>query len=143
LADQAVAGGYDKEQRGNLIKFARVDYDAARATVAHLLPKAGAPSHLFDRLTSMGAPAGHGKSTREEAGSLEPRKVRSMGVTFVEDDSHFADEIKRVAESKDPIVMEKVNKYLPEFQRTEPFYRLMAAEKIVRAERPELAKSAE
>lgn len=146
LADQAVAGGYPKEARGALIKFARTDLEGARASVGHFLPKTGAPSHLFDRATRQGGPSAPGGDTSArdyQGGVPKARQTKAMGRNFIESDSAFADEIKKIAESKDPVVMEKLNKHLPEKQRSEMFNRLLVAEKIVRAERPDLAESAE
>lgn len=142
LADQAVAGGYPKEARGALIKFARTDLDGARASVAHLLPK-GAPEHLFDRVSRQGGPINGDTSSRVIAGPAKPRSVMAMGRRFIEDDGNFADEIKRVAESADPTVKAKVDKYLSESRREVKFDRLLAAERIVRAERPDLAEEGE
>lgn len=146
LADQAVAGGYGKDDpsaRTALIKFARTDLEAARKLVAPFLPKTGAPAHLFDRLSAQGAPAGSKDARSEVPLVSKPRVHRAMGRTFIEQDADFADEIEKLADSKDPVTMERVDKYLLPTQRTNKAYRLLAAEKIVRAERPELAESAE
>lgn len=137
LADAAIDGGYPKDKRDSLIKFASVDLEGARSAVAHLIKDH--PTYLMGRMTSMGAPLGKSAEARELAGPAKPRKVVSMGHTFIEDDSSFADEIKKLAESKDPVMMAKVDKYLPESQRPILFQRLLAADKIVRAERPDLA----
>lgn len=142
LANDAERGGYDKAQRANLIAFARVDYAAAYGLVKHLLPKTNAPSHLFDRATRNGAPIGGETNARTEAGPVKPRKVHAMGADFIETDGEFADEIKKVADSKEPHMMSKVDKLLHPTQRQVMFYRLRAAEKIVRAERPDLAAAA-
>lgn len=143
LADQAVAGGYPKDKREKLISFARTDYEGARAAVEHLLPKSGAPAHLFDRMTHQGGPIGGDTDPRSLAGPPKPRRVVTMGRTFIEDDAAYAEEIKRVAESEDPATKAKVDKLIPESRRTQKFERLLAAERVVRAERPDLAESAE
>jgi hypothetical protein len=145
LADAAIAGGYDKSQRAALIKFAHSDLEGARAAVSHLLPKGSAPAHLFDKMSRQGGPASPGSDSnaRETLGPSKPRRVQAMGRTFIEDDGDFAKEIEKLADSKDPVLMEKVNSRLPEHQRSQKFNRLLVAEKIVRAERPDLAESAE
>lgn len=143
LADQAIAGGYDKAQRDNLITFARSNYEAAHAAVAHLLPKTNAPAHLFDRASRNGAPIGGDTHAREDAGAIKPRVVTNALGRFVEVDSQFATEIEKVADSKDPVTMAKVDKLLPAPQRTIKFHRLLAARKVVAAERPDLADAAE
>lgn len=143
LASQAVDGGYPKEAKGKLIEFARVDLEGARACVASFLPKSNSPAHIFDRMSAHGAPIGKGGDARSEAGAYKPRQVTSMGHTFIETDGEFADVVKKLAESKDPVEMAKLDKYIPESQRSILFNRLLAADKVVRAERPELAKAAE
>lgn len=145
LADDAVAGGYPKEARGALIEFARSNPEAARLSVAPFLKgsRSGSPQ-IFERYSEMGAPIGQGRSSREEGLPQKPRKVQALGRTFVEDDSSFADEIRRLAESQDPAVKAKVDGYIPNPEhRPVMFSRLLAAEKIVRKERPDLAEQAE
>jgi hypothetical protein len=67
-----------------------------------------------------------------------------MGRRFVETDAAFAEEIQKVANSKEPSVMAKVDKLIPsEKKRPILFERLMAAERVVRAERSDLAEAAE
>lgn len=143
FADSAVSGGYPKESREDLISFARTNFEGARAAVAHFLPRTGAPSHLFERATSNGLPVGKSGEARNSAGPAKPRRIQSMGMTFVEDDSAFADKVKEFAMSKDPIIMEKLDKHIPEKQRSVTYDRLLAAERVVRAEYPDLADSAD
>lgn len=143
LADQAIAGGYDKAQRDNLITFARSNFDAAHAAVVHLLPKTNAPAHLFDRASRNGGPIGGDTNAREDAGSIRPRVVTNALGRFVEVDGAFASEIEKTADSKDPTTMAKVDKLLPAPQRAIKFHRLLAARKVVAAERPDLADAAE
>ncbi len=145
LADAAIAGSYPKEKRAALVAFARADFDAAREMVSHLLPKTSAPAHIFERLTRNGAPASDGaaSSARSEAGPSKSRKVVTMGRQWIEDDADFADEVKKLANSKEPVLMEKIDKLLSPAQRPELFHRLLAADRVVRAERPDLAATAD
>lgn len=143
LADAAIAGGYPKEARASLVKFARVDFEGARASVAHLLPKGTAPSHLFGRLTNAGAPIGHEADARKSVGPTAPRKVKALGVNFVAQDEGYADAIKRLAESQDPADRAKVDANLDPRERSVMFSRLLSAERIVKAENPELAEQAD
>lgn len=144
LADLAIAGGYDKAQRQHLIAFARSNYDAAFAAVSALLPKGTRPAHLFERVSRHGGPINSpDASTRDEAGPAKPKVKHAMGRRFVEVDAEYAAEIERVADSKDPVTMAKVDKLLSPAKRAIKFDRLIAAEKIVKAERPDLAYSAE
>lgn len=140
LADLAEQGGYPKDSRESLIKFARIDFEGARKSVAPFLPKGGAPAHLFDRISSMGAPLGKHLEARDEHISDKPTETQAMGRTFIAEDERYADEIKKVAESLDPVTMAKVDKYLPVKHRPVLFNRLMAAEKVVAKERPELVR---
>jgi Asp-tRNA(Asn)/Glu-tRNA(Gln) amidotransferase C subunit len=145
LADAAVKGGYPEENRADLILFARTNYDAAARTVAAFLPKSGGPAHLFDRVSGqgapLGAPAGHG--AREFSAPAKPRETKTPFGKFVEMDGAFADKVNEIAESKDPSVMAKVDKLLPAPHRPVMFHRLLAAERVVRAEHPDLAAQAE
>ena len=143
LADQAIAGGYPMEQRDALVKFARLDFEGAKAAVSTFLPKTGAPAQVFSMLTASGAPIGMAEQSRQMTGIPKPRTTQSMGRKFVEDDSPFGDEIQKLAQSKDAVTMSKIDAYIPENQRSVMFYRLMAAEKVVRSERPDLAEAAE
>jgi hypothetical protein len=143
LADAAIAGGFKSEKKKALVAFARLDFEAARASVEHFLPKSGAPAHVFDRASRAGGPLGGDTKARSEFENLKPRRVHSMGAVFVETDSHFADEIKRVAGSKEPHIMEKVDSLLTPAERPVMFNRLRVAERIVRAERPDLVKASE
>ena len=146
LADAACAGGYDKAKRAALIKFARSDFDGARACVASFLPK-GAPAQIFDRLTANGGPVGYGAASRT-GGDLSvkrSRRVVSMDREWIEDDFAAAEEIKKVAslENQDAQQKARVDAMLTEKQRPLMFHRLLAAEKIVRKEQPHLFESAE
>lgn len=143
LADRAIAGGYPKENRDALIKFARVDFNGAQATVASFTKSA--PSHIFDRASQAGAPIGQGRSQRHDAPATQARKVKTAFGTFMEMDGGYAEEIKKLAESKEPHLMAKVDKLIVGGTKAQAimFNRLLAAEKVVRAEQPELAESAE
>lgn len=145
FADRAIAAGYPKEDRAALLKFARTDFAGAQKVVASLLPSTGAPAHLFSRLSGQGAPLGQEKGAREFAGPAKPREVKTPFGRFVETDGAYADAVKKLAESKDPNLMAKVDKYITGGApaQAQMFNRLLAAEKIVRAEQPELAESAE
>lgn len=143
LADQAIAGGYPKEKRSALVSFARVDYEGARSTVEHFLPKTGAPAHLFDRMSENGAPVGKGRDGREISSAPKARQTMSLGARFVEKDAGFADKIREYAFSSDPTTVAKLDKLIPEKRRAEKHTRLLAAEKVVRAEYPDLAAAAD
>ncbi|MEO9194591.1 MAG: hypothetical protein ABI445_13105, partial [Polyangia bacterium] len=97
-------------------------------------------------LSKAGGPAASGASSsvREiAAGPVKPIKISAMGRHFVEDDGAFAAEVERIADSKDPAIAAKLDKYIPVANRAVKFDRLMAAEKVVRAERPELIADGE
>jgi hypothetical protein len=143
LADEAVNGGYPKTKRDALIKFARTDFDGARSLVESFLPKA-APGHLFDRYTGAGgAPAGQGRASREDSAPAKPRIVKSPLGNFVETDGAFAQKAREFAASEEPAVKAKIDALLPAEHRPMMFHRLLAAQKVVTAEHPDLAESAE
>lgn len=141
LADQAVAGGYPKHARAALLKVARADFEAARASVEHFLPKG--PAHLFDRLSQAGGPIGGDTSVREESLELKNKVVQTGFGVFKETDTAFATEAKRIAMSSDPAVKAKVDGMLSAKQREQMFNRLLAAHTIIRREMPHLVPQGE
>jgi hypothetical protein len=142
LADAAVAGGYPKESRDVLVTFARSNFEAAKALVSPHLK--GAPAHLFARVSQSGAPIG----APADAGSARGSGHRPITMsqtplgTAIAPDEEFADEIQRVAMSKDPGEIEKVNKHLNVAEQSQPWARLVAAERVIRKERPDLVERA-
>ncbi len=144
FADAAVAGGYPKDARESLVKFARADLTAARLLAAPHVKNA--PAHLFGRLSQSGGPIGAPIEDGAPRGKEGPRPVkmdRTPLGTVIHDEEEFADEIKRVAFSKDPAEIAKVDALLfSAADRAAPWARLLAAEKVVKVERPEMAEHA-
>ena len=146
LADLACSGpgngqpGYPKEARTELVKFARHDLAGARKLVTPFLPKGGAPAQLFDRMSRGGAPLGRERDGRNDVGAAPMvKRVVSMGRTFIEYDHGAGMKIREIADSKDEVVRAKVDAHLTiEAQRPIKFFRLLAAEKVARADHPEL-----
>ena len=70
------------------------------------------------------------------------RMVRTpFGSWCVEDDA-FAAEIERVAFSQDPVMMSRVDALVRPHERQQKAARLIAAERLVRCERPDLVRGA-
>lgn len=146
FATRAVAAGYPADGKAELIKFARTDFEGARKVVSALLPNTDAPEHIFSRVTGQGAPLGDGgKAARQFQGPAKPREIKTPFGRFVETDGAYADAVRQLAESKDTTTMAKVDKLIVGGAPAQAvmFNRLLAAEKIVRAEQPDLADSAE
>lgn len=147
FADLAIEGGYPKEKRDALIKFARADFDGAYAVVEPLLPKqTGAPKEMFVRLSANGAPLGKGQEARGELlitqSNSKTFKSHAFGTVMVNDYA-FAQEIEKVADSKDPVLMDRVNAMLAPHDRAQKAARLIVAEKLVRKDSPHLVPDGE
>lgn len=119
--------------RESLRRLAERDPDEAAKLAAPFM----APGHLFDRFTANGSPIG--KMSREEASMTPSRTYRTPFGQFVVEDDAFAAEIERVAFSQDPVMMSRVDALVRPHERQQKAARLIAAEKLVRRERPELA----
>lgn len=119
--------------RESLRRLAERDPDEAAKLAAPFM----APGHLFDRFTANGSPIG--KMSREEASMTPSKTYRTPFGQFVVEDDAFAAEIERVAFSQDPVMMSRVDALVRPHERQQKAARLIAAEKLVRRERPELA----
>lgn len=140
LADAAVKGGYDKNDRAALVAFATANYDAAHAVVKHLLPKdTGAPAHLFGRVSAGGGPIGGDTDGRTFAGPKMPKvHVMGQGLHSIALDEDSADAIKALAFSAVPADKAKVDAKLSAGDMTNGAMRLIAARKIIEAEQPQM-----
>ncbi len=145
LADTAVAGGLAASSRPALVTLAKVDYAAAEKMASQYLH--AAPTYLFDRLTQTGGPIGAPASApaaRSVPGPVGPRLHKTPFGTVVAPDEEYADEIKRVAFSKDKDTAAKVDAVLTtDADRASKWARLVAAEKVVKRDRPELVERAD
>lgn len=106
---------------------------------------ASAPANIFSRMTQNGAPVGKGKEARHDTG-LAPKtrtvKSQAFGTIQIDDDA-FAAEIERVADSKDPVTMGRIDSMLAPHDRAQKSARLIKAERIVREESPHLVPDGE
>lgn len=135
--------------RAALQRLAERDPDEALKLATPFLPPTGAP-HLFERLTREGGPidepAGRGvRGAREDRPVPAPsvKKTKSGAIVF-SSDAQLADKAKELADSKDPILMERLNALLPtEGDRRNPALRLMRAQDLAAEMYPELAEAAE
>jgi hypothetical protein len=144
LADQAIAGGYPKEQRDALVKFARLDFEGAKAAVSTFLPKTGAPAQLFSMLTQAGSPVGGSTSSRSMPDSIAPMVERTNGAVIFSSDAQIAAKAREIAESKDPVMMSRIDAMCSnKADREDPGYRLLRAQRIAAEMYPEMAAAAE
>lgn len=136
----------DREALGRL---AERDPEEALKLAKPFLPPAISP-HLFDRVTREGAPIGE-PSGEGSRGAREPRpasggssqKTKSGAVIFSADDA-LDQEARKIAESKDPILMERLNALLPTAgDRANPALRMFKAQELAAEMFPELAERAD
>ena len=140
-------GGAKDEDIKLLDIIAASDLASARAYLQRIVPGAatGAPPYLFGRMTAAGGPigaAGAG-SPRDIAAARRP-KVRNAGaaLVYVEDDEYGA-EIERIAFSAVPADKAAVDAHIvgSDEQKADKVQRLLAARKVVDAQRPDLAEA--
>jgi hypothetical protein len=100
----------------------------------------GAPAHVFGRLTSMGGPIGDAKAVRGEAVAVAPSVTRTKsGAVFTSADAQLADKAKELQASKDPVIMARIDGHLTSEERTQPWKRLVIAQRVAEEMFPELA----
>jgi hypothetical protein len=145
LADAAVKGGYDKDARAALVTFARANFDGAHAAVKHLLPReTGAPAHLFARVTSQGSPLGGptAQSARNEGFGASPAIFRTTknGDEIVEKDGVLAAKAREMRDSKDPVIMSRVDGHAKQkYGSVDAYSRISAAQELAETDHPHLA----
>ena len=115
---------------------------AARAAVAPLVKSA--PAHLLSRLTAQGAPVGAtSAAARSDAAPVGPVVRESKMGKVVEMDGVLAEKAREIRDSKEPVVMSRVDKVATEkFGRLDGFTRTLAAQKIAEEDHPHLVPSA-
>jgi hypothetical protein len=135
--------------REALQRLAERDPDEALKLAKPFLPPAEAP-RLFDMLTREGAPIGEPGGTgargpRDErpAAAAQATKTKSGAIIFSAD-AQLADKAKEIAESKDPVLMARLDALLPTAgDRANPAFRLFKAQELAAQLYPDLAAAAE
>lgn len=101
-----------------------------------------APPHLFGRMSQQGGPIGGpaGSGARDVSVPRGPRVIGKSGdaIATVIMDDEIGDAIEKLADSKDPLLMSKVDALLAPNERGQKWARLVAAGKIVEKEQPHL-----
>jgi hypothetical protein len=154
--DEAQRAGENKRQAAVLMDALPKNYPGDRDALKRLaerdpaealklaqpfLPKTDVPAHLFSQMSRQGAPVGKGDDARSfSGGKIANKVVNSPMGRFVEVDTGMAAEVNRLADSKDPAEMAKVDALLGASERSIKFSRLVAAGRIVKMERPDLAE---
>lgn len=143
LVSAAIEGGYPKEQRSALLNFASdpKSYAAAEAMVKPFLGTTG-ESALFQKLTASGAPLG--VDPRKETASTKDRRiVRNELANFVIEGERFSNMAKEWADAKEGPVKLEIDSMLSDSEQSHAGYRLIAANRLLKAKRPDLWAAAE
>lgn len=134
--------------REALKRHAERDPDDALKLITPFLPPGQSP-RLFDTLTHQGAPIGEPpgqgvRGAREgRAESATVTKTKSGAVIF-SSDAGLADEAQKLFESKDPVIVERINARLTSpGDRANPAFRMFAAQGLAAEMYPDLAEEAE
>lgn len=148
LVSMAVAGGYPREQSDALLRAASdpQTFDAIEASVRPYV-QAAAGEHdpqLFEQQTFAGAPLGSRAAPRGNAASGPDRRVvKNELATWVVEGEQFSTMAIDMAESRDPNVARKLDALLSESERSHAGLRLIAANRVLKQERPDLWAAAE
>ncbi len=146
LVAAAIEGGYPESQKSALLSFASdpKSYDAAEAMVKPFLGGVGENSVLFSRMTASGAPIGQDPRKLETAnGGKDRRVVRNELATFVIEGEKFSNLAKEWADAKDGPMKMEIDGLLSDSEQSHAGYRLIAANRLLKAKRPELWAAAE
>jgi len=141
FVDDAIAfGRYPSEKRSDLLELARENIKTAE----RVLLKAGtfaAKEIAMNRFTHAGAPLG--VDPRTEPVTMDRRVVKNEVATFEVFGEQFSTMAREVADSTDPKVKAELDAVLSEDERAHPGLRLIAANRILKQERPELWAAAQ
>jgi len=147
LVSMAIEGGYPQDKEAGLLRAASDPqlFDAIAASVEPYTRQAAAANPaLFEQQTFGGTPRGATAGrTPASAGGLDRRIIENELATFIEDGGRFSAMAEAMADSRDPVVMAKVDALLSESEVSHPGLRLMAANRVLKQERPDLWDAAE
>ena len=108
----------------------------------------GAPAHIFAMASSQGAPIGGGPDGGRTRGmpagnpAVHVREAKG-GTTIIENDGEAAKMARDLRDSKDPIIMSRVDGRASEkFGRLDGFTRTLAAQEIIAQDHPHLVSRA-
>lgn len=148
LVEQAVRGGYPSGKSSDLLRAASDPalFEAIKASVEPYLRiagKAAGAMSLFEQTVFAGAPTGSNVQTLDGATGPDRRSFRNELGTFVEHGGRFSAMAIEMADSADPKIQAKVNALLGDAERKHAGLRLIAANRVLKAERPDLWEAAE
>jgi hypothetical protein len=146
LVDMAIAGGYPEEQRNALLNFASEpkSYAAAEAMVSSFIKVTENNSSLmFSKMTAAGAPLGVDPRKESPMGAKDRRVVRNELATFVIEGEKFSTMAKEWADSKEGPIKMEIDSMLSDSEQSHAGYRLIAANRLLKARRPDLWAAAE
>jgi hypothetical protein len=141
FVDEAVGlGRYPTEKRDDLLALARENLKSAERVL--LKPGTFASKEVaMGRLTNAGSPLG--VDPRSEPITLDRRVVQNEVATFEVFGESFSAMAREMADSTDSKVKAKVDAVLSEDERAHPGVRLIAANRILKQERPDLWTAAQ
>jgi hypothetical protein len=141
FVDEAIAfGRYPGEKRTDLLELARENMKSAERVL--LKPGTFASKEIvLNRLTHAGAPLG--TDPRTEPVTMDCRVVKNEVATFEVYGETFSTMAREMADSTDAKVKAKLDAILSEDERAHPGLRLIAANRLLKEERPELWSAAQ
>jgi hypothetical protein len=141
FVDEAIAfGRYPAEKHADLLELARENMKSAE----RVLLKPGtfaARETALQRFTYGGAPLG--TDPRTEAVTLDRRVVKNEVATFEVYGENFSTMAREMADSTDPKVKAKLDAILTDEERAHPGLRLIAANRVLKQDRPDLWAAAQ
>jgi hypothetical protein len=141
FVDEAISmGRYPGEKRTDLLELARENIKTAERVLLKLGTFA-AKEIAMTRLTHAGAPLG--VDARTEPVTMDRRVVKNEVATFEVYGEQFSTMAREMADSTDPKVKAKLDHVLSEDERAHPGLRLIAANRILKQDRPELWAAAQ
>jgi hypothetical protein len=123
-------------------------FDQALETAKAFPLKPQVTPQLFERITVAGAPAHFQGDPRASAdpgigAGPDRRIVENQLATFVVEGEKYSTIMKEWADAKEGPIKAKIDEMLSDDERTHSGYRAIAADKLLRKERPELFQAAE
>jgi hypothetical protein len=141
FVDEAIAlGRYPAEKRTDLLELARENVKTAE----RVLLKAGtfaSKESALQRFTHGGSPVG--VDPRTESVTLDRRVVKNEVATFEVYGENFSTMAREMADSTDPKIKAKLDAILTEEERAHSGLRLIAANRVLKQERPDLWAAAQ
>lgn len=146
LVEAMIEGGYPEDNRKDFLNYASdpKNYASAEAIAKPFLKTLGDTSVLFSKLTASGAPTGiDPRREGSTSGGKDQKVVRSVFGNFIVDGERFSNMAKEMADAKDGKVKMEIDAMLSDTEQNHSGYRLIAANRLLRQQRPDLWAAAE